>query len=333
MFLQNKIFISQYVNTQSKVAKNVLLIDELNKIKNGYYKESVELCRNFLELGQPEKYKQAKSNLPAVTFSGIFSQSHKLENLLVYNKLIVIDVDGLPIETIEEQRKVLYEDIFVLAVWISPSNRGIKVLINTDSNQDTHKIYFNEISNYLKLKYDLNVDKSGCDICRLCFSSYDPNLLIKRECRPFKIDVESIALKLLPEPNDTTKGHKQFAGLNLSDSKVDKLLFYSTENRNKARDRTSITKIIKYLTKKGYSITSNYNDWYKVGLAISNTFTFDLGKKYFLDLCRLDGLNHDEYKSLYLLEYCYRNRKLDQVNFASILYLTEQKGFSLNKSN
>jgi hypothetical protein len=115
------------------------------------------------------------------------------------------------------------------------------------------------------------------------------------------------------------------------DKKLEKSLFYATEGKNLKKDRDTIDKIIRFLRSRKLSITDNYNDWYKVGLAIANTFTYDLGLKYYLYLCEMDGSNHDEYKSVGILDYCYRNRKLNVVNFATIVFLAEQKGFLSKK--
>lgn len=327
MFKENNTLVSQYDNALSRVPNDVFVFNELNRIKNGFYKTAIEVCRSYLDIDKIDEYKKNKSNLPAITFSGTFTGSHKKENLNSYSRLIIIDFDGLLKDQIEEKKTILFADEYVLAVWASPSKRGIKALVNTQSESDTHKIYFDEISKYLSSKYNLDADKSGSDICRLCFSSYDPNILLKNECSQFTVDLEAVSFNLLQKKETV----KQFGphNIKLSDNSLDKQLLYATEGRNRQKDRSSISKIIQFLKKRNISITSTYSDWYKVGLAIANTFTYDLGKKYYLEICRLDERGHDEYKSSYLLEYCYRNRKLNTINFASLLYMAEQKGFSL----
>ena len=89
----------------------------------------------------------------------------------------------------------------------------------------------------------------------------------------------------------------------------------------------TIEKIIKYLKKNNKSITVTYTDWFRVALAIANSFTHEVGQKYYLQLCELDGDNYDEYKSKYLLDYCYANRKLGKIGFPTIVYLAKQAGF------
>jgi hypothetical protein len=88
-----------------------------------------------------------------------------------------------------------------------------------------------------------------------------------------------------------------------------------------------ISKIIGFLRVRELSITGSYESWYRVALSIANTFTFDLGRNYFLELCRLDGPEHDEEKSIHLLEYCYKNRRIGEITLSSLIYFAVKKGF------
>lgn len=332
MVQTQNIIISNYASKTAKTNNEIYLMDELYRIKNGHVKSQIEKCRWLLSQGLKEEYNILKATLPGVTFGGKFTGSHKAENLVHYSNLMIIDFDGLDIKEILEKKKQIFEDKHVFAIWVSPSNLGLKVLLKTDSTVDTHKIYFNEICRYLSNNFQIYPDKSGSDTCRICFTSYDPEILIKDECVPFSVDLSKAVTEL-----KINKAKLQATPV-VTDEKIDKILFYATEDRNSKRDRETIDKIIKFLKNRKLSITSTYNDWYRVGLAIANTFTYELGKKYYLYLCELDGISHDEYKSINLLDYCYRNRKIKEVNFSTIIYLAEQQGFenklrSLQSSN
>jgi len=90
--------------------------------------------------------------------------------------------------------------------------------------------------------------------------------------------------------------------------------------------------IIKYLSKRNLSITNSYSDWYKVALAIANSFTYDIGEKYFLRLSKLDVNKYDEQKCRTLLKYCYENSK-GKFNFGTIVYLAIKVGYIYKNSN
>jgi len=328
MFKVDNIVISKYLNKVAKENKDITVIEELMNIRDGKYKQEVEQCRYFLSLGEKSEYQKAKSNLPVVTFSGQFKDAHRAENLIYYSQLMVIDVDKIESIRLCPTKEIIAKDPHVIATWISPSNAGFKILFVTNSNPETHKIYFGEICEYLLLNYGIEADKSGSDICRLCFTSYDPLVIIKENATPFNVDISKATIKLISKTT-TSKTVRTLDIEHNIDKKIDKILFFATEGKNSKKDRDTIDKLIKYLKVRKLSITVTYDDWYRVALAIANTFTYDLGKKYFLYLCQLDGINHDEYKSISLLEYCYRNRKINGINFATILYMAEQHGFVL----
>lgn len=109
-----------------------------------------------------------------------------------------------------------------------------------------------------------------------------------------------------------------------SSNKKDAL--YNPKNRNKSKDRTAMSNIIKYLTIKNKSITYSYADWYKVAMGIANSFTFDIGKKYFNKLSALDVGKYNSINCENFLTDCYEMRN-GSIKFASIIYLANQQGY------
>ena len=110
--------------------------------------------RKNLEIGNKEYYDNYKKQLPAVTFSATFNHRRINDNIKTYNDLIVIDIDKLENEQILKTYQYLKNDIYVLAFWRSPSNKGFKGLVsinyeieNKEDNQDfLHKSAFKKLS-------------------------------------------------------------------------------------------------------------------------------------------------------------------------------------------
>jgi hypothetical protein len=305
-----EIKISKYANTFSKTNEEVLLIDELDKIKSGFYKDLVNDCREKLRDNDKLGYQHKKKELPAVTFSGSFANAHKKDNLKDYSRLIVVDIDNIG-WGINEIKQKLVDDKHIIAVWISPSGTGLKCLISTSQSQDYHKDAFDQILEYFKAYYNIDIDKTGSDLCRLCYVSYDENIKINASFEPFIVDISITS---------TTKKPKEMEACTIP--------FTSNVTFNKLNafsNRRLIEKIIKFLRTRNISITEEYDNWYRVALAIANSFTFDVGQRYFLQLSGLDK-NFDEYKCLQLLEYCYRNKR-GTISFKTITHLAKQKGF------
>ncbi len=328
-----KVEISRYNNAFSTVNIKVALNAELENIRNGKYQTIISECREALQSGNKNAYSNLKKQLPALTFSGIFSSAHKKENLQLYSKFIVLDIDNLATEKVELEKQRLFEDIFVFSAWISPSGNGLKLLININSDAEDHALCFLCLSEYFKINYNIEIDKSGSDVCRLCFISYDNGILRKQKLLPFDFNNYLNLIEVFPVSTIEDKP-KENTTKKINDSKIStktqKALFYATEGKNKGRDRGSIEKIIKFLKKNNKSITSNYNDWFRVALSIANSFTYEVGQKYYTQLCELDNENYDEYKSKYMLDYCYMNRKLDKIGFPTIVYLAKQQSFKVS---
>ena len=204
----DKIEISRYNNAFGTENIKVYLNDELENIANGKCQTIISDCRQLIQSGNKAAYNALKKKLPALTFSGTFSGAHKKENLQIYSKFIVLDIDNLQPDKVESEKQKLFADKYVFASWISPSGNGIKLLIRITSEAEEHALCFLCLSEYFKINYNIEIDKSGSDVCRLCFVSYDKRILRKTESISFNfkdflnyndfLKVKGLALLLEP---------------------------------------------------------------------------------------------------------------------------------------
>ena len=144
---------------------------------------------------------------------------------------------------------------------------------------------------------------------------FDDGIVIKDTYTEFEIDVADYEKKTISNSN---KIIQKFSS--------NKDALYNSKDRNSPYDRKLMSNIIRYLNNKKFSITSSYEDWCKVAMAIANTFTFDVGKNYFLKLSKRDAGKFNETNCINFLSNCYENRK-GEVSFASIVYLANKQGF------
>lgn len=318
--------VSYQKNTWSEIAFDTTLEIILSDIKSDKHKIQVENLREQLKKGNKDYYDNHKKKLPAVTFSATFNVKRTGENLKNYNPIIVIDIDKLDELQLKNTFENLNKDEYVISFWRSPSNNGFKGLICIDyqleNNEiDTiHKSAFNKLSHYFLEKYNIELDKSGNDITRLCFLSYDKELVLKSKSTKFIISEEDIVITAKSKSKD--KITIAFA------SNRDAL--YNPSERNNQFDRKIMTDITRFLNNKNLSITNKYDEWCKVGMAISNSFTYDIGINYFLKLSMLDNEKFNEVTCTNFLNNCYETRK-GNVNFNSIVYLANLKGYKTKK--
>ena len=304
--------------------------EALAAIKNGTYKKQVLLLRQ-LKGKNPKEYTARKKMLPGVCFCGSFREHRRRECLSQYNNLIVIDIDNLSAEEISRIKHVLSKDQHVHSFWASPSGFGIKGLISLqfeplltgDDVEQFHKLAFQMLTEYFANKHKIVLDISGSDTTRLCFFSFDPELHLKSEFTPFIVNHRDLKL----ERSSVSGIQKKEKGVRVIKNEE---ALSNIKGRNSSNDRNKIQSIIKFLTKRNISITSTNEDWYKVAYAITDAFNYDIGEKYFLKLCRLDGAKHDEEASKRKLRSCYLN-STGEIKFNTIVYFAQKHGYFKKK--
>ena len=314
-------------NTWAGITEEISIADVLNRIKSDKHENEIFRLRELLRAGKSESYGIYKKLLPCVTFCGTFKDARKKELLKNYNYVIVIDIDKLDEEEFNKVRNLLDLDEYVISFWESPSGSGFKGLIKVDYDVDVdnsqinfyHSNAFREISIYFENRYNISLDDSGSDTTRLCFLSHDKNLKIKSTAKAFVINstnVLELNKKIIPRSFQKKEAFSRHA-------------LYNPNNKNKPIDRKIIQSIIKFLTKRKLSITYDYEEWYRVAFAISNTFTYEIGEKYFISLCKLDTDKFNETNCKNMLNYAYLNSS-GKIKFTSLIYYANQKGYLTN---
>lgn len=318
--------ISYFANVNSKQANSISIRSILEEFKSNKFSYQIQQARSYLLNNDVDGYKKIKSSLPAVTFSGLFHNGHSKTDLVSYSNVIVLDIDKLYDGQLEAAISNLIKDEYVFASWISPSNHGIKCLIyllydsiNTSFDY-IHKQAFIQLSEYFKSCYNIELDKSGSDISRLCFVCYDNNLHLKKTCKPFVVKLEN-----------TCDYPSNIGGKTIKKDSKENYVNYpigirNVKGKNNQQKRNEMASIIKFLKKNKRSITYSYSDWIEVAYAIVSTFNPDLGKKYFLELSKLDVEKYNENDCVKLLHNCYVQSR-GEVSFGSILYKAQQIGY------
>ena len=323
MQILSQIQITSFDNMKSSKSTTISLFQEFGNIKRGKYKDVIIKCREAIKQGNKELYSVLKDQLPAVTFCGVFNSGRKAIDITVYNNLMILDIDKLEIESLNNIISLLQKDKFITALWLSPSGLGLKGIVRINSDVNKHKYVFNALRIYFLDKYNIELDKSGSDVSRLCFSSWDENLFYNKNSEIF---VDSLEI----EENTVVKFEKKIKAHLILRKNAN-----ATEGLNTTKDTKIIRDIINFLQKKDVSITEDYDSWVKVALGISYTFSYDVGEKYFLKICSFDKEKHSEEQSISLLRYCYNKREFNSSNSIStigtIIYFSKLKGFLVKK--
>lgn len=146
----------------------------LERIKNGNSIDLIKRIRSVVtDPLAPEDSKseinRIKMDLACVCFSGTFKIRNK-QGVISHSGFICLDFDHVDVSV---KIEMLRSDKFIYAVWVSPSGTGVKALVKVPPVIEKHELYFDA----LKIAYP-DIDKSGRDICRVCYESWDPDLYI-----------------------------------------------------------------------------------------------------------------------------------------------------------
>lgn len=298
-------------------SKTLTIKEVLEEMSSNTFKDKIGYLRMLYAKGDMDNYNMHKRALPAVTFCGVFNEYRKKENLRRYNNLMVIDIDKLDTTGFEKTKKALQGDPYVFSFWASPSNKGFKGLIALDYQfsiedreiEQVHKSAFACIADYFMETHQIALDESGCDITRLCFLSYDPALVLKASLQPFAIQ---------------KKVYKQQRGWHEGrEFEFEKRLL---QHKNDPEERRLVERIIRFLETEKKSITSTYEQWFRVAYGLAEAFTFKVGLDYYLSLCAMDGVAYHESASRNMFYYCYKNSS-GKIKLNTILYYAVGKGY------
>ncbi len=303
----------------------------LNEIKGEKHSRFTNYLREFYFKGDKDNYETHKRKLPVVTFCGSFGTKRSKDFLKEYNYLVVLDIDKLGSIELDRIKQVLLNDKYFFSFWESPSKDGIKGLIHLkysfniiENGVDySHKVAFSQLVKYFNKNHNIELDRSGSDITRLCFISCDKELVLKDKIISFEIENKLTPISI--KKNRIVKT-ELLKNANLKD------ILYNPKGKNNQYHRKTIKNITKFLTKNSLSITNSYEEWLCVAFAISNSFTYDIGHKYFVNLCKLDKDKFNETECKNFLINCYENSR-GEIGFNSLIHFASEKGFKYKNIN
>lgn len=171
----------------NEVIENQKIIGVLNNIKTGKYINVITYLRKSLKESKMEAYERAKKSLPAFTPSASFKGGRKLEFVTAYTQIVVLDIDKLTTEQLDTAKQLSKETPYTFASFISPSGNGLKIFVRVNSSQENHKEAFITLQKFYEEFLSLPIDKSGKDVTRLCFVSYDTDLYLNENATVYPV--------------------------------------------------------------------------------------------------------------------------------------------------
>lgn len=169
----------------NEVIEHKTIPEILHEIKTGKFRPGITYLRKSLAENKMEAYEKAKKSLPAFTPSGKFVGGRKMEFLEAYSNFIILDIDKLSQTDLQNAKHIANQCEYTYASFISPSGNGLKILVKVDIKKEDHKETFLALQKHYETLLNQEIDKSGKDITRLCFYSFDDNLYQNEAAKTF----------------------------------------------------------------------------------------------------------------------------------------------------
>lgn len=152
----------------------------IKRIKDGTSKDLILKIRKEQD---EDKKDYLKKKLPSILFAGEFTERSK-SGLKSHSGLMIIDFDDFPNEDVySEMFEVITKNKHTVTAFRGPSGDGIKAVIRIPKcDKFEHERYFKTFN--AEFKYDY-FDKSNCDVSRVCFESFDPNIYVNLEAEVY----------------------------------------------------------------------------------------------------------------------------------------------------
>ena len=147
-----------------------LTLEEVAQRLRTSYKSEIEHIRTLPKA----EYDEAKKKLHAILFGGV-AVNRTDNDIQEASGLMITDYDHLPDEDYAEIWEMLKNDQHTVMLFRSPSGDGIKAVVRIPkSSKDGYRKRFTAYAEYINNPF---FDIKNSNISRLCFVSYDPDLL------------------------------------------------------------------------------------------------------------------------------------------------------------
>ena len=173
----------------TEVVQCLTLSEIVALIRGTTYQKSIINIRRLIDTQDKESADKLKKRLLGFTVSGMFEGGRRMEFLKQYNPYVILDIDWLDAKDLCSVVDKIKTIRYTYISFISPSGRGVKVIIEINTNQDQHVMAFNQVANFYEKELGVKIDRSGKDITRLCFMSFDPDAFFNENHQIFELNI------------------------------------------------------------------------------------------------------------------------------------------------
>ena len=151
--------------------------------------------RELLACGKKKEADNVKRSCPCFAVAGLFEGGRKVTDQTGWTGLSLVDVDDVPLERIEELRNRLMNDKHTLALYVTLSGQGLRVLYRIEGvgpeldrkNQEAYLSLFQWGNAYYERLLGVKADAACKNMSRVSGMAYDEQLYVNFEAVPFAL--------------------------------------------------------------------------------------------------------------------------------------------------
>ena len=197
--------------TSNRISSHTTAAEIIADIQRGKWAKQIAALRS----ATGDDADKLKKLLLAILWAGKFT-TRKNDGIEIFSGYLCADIDHVA-ERIAELHDIARNDPHVVACFVSPGGKGIKIVfavpIAADAKQ--HHQNFVAVRAHVARRYNAEIDPSGKDVARLCFVSHDPAAFYNAAAVPLDVPNEP-ATGASVQPIGTEKGGRNNAAFNLA---------------------------------------------------------------------------------------------------------------------
>ena len=192
--------ITIFESLTKKEAQGVIDAAEwIRYIRDGKFKPTVDQVRSMIKLGDKDKARDWKMKLPASVWAGECRKGRFFKHTTTRTGYAIFDFDDLRDDQILAARQLLEVFPWIVAVHVTASGRGLRVVANIGVvHIDVYRQAYEQVAERLHEITGLELDMACKDFARASLASYDPDAYYNPQATVYPYGEEHNPLNYVP---------------------------------------------------------------------------------------------------------------------------------------
>ena len=174
----------------------------IEEIRSGKYQEAVSRLRSLRNEGKSAQADEVKQTLPALAPAGNCMEGRQIPRLKDRTGVAMFDQDKMSPEQVTHAAQVLREVPWVMAGHVTSSGCGYRTFVDIGRvHPDVYREAYLQVAETIGQLTGSPCDTATCDLCRLSYTSFDPDAFYREDALPYPYPAGRNPLNYVPLPS------------------------------------------------------------------------------------------------------------------------------------